>query len=339
MKFNKLFAASLALSASAVSAQRQRLGLRGIASSVLLEDSSSSSGSDSGDSNWDSNSQDGLRRDMETWGSADSNADSNSNSSDEPAYYYEDLFATNFYEKDYDDEDMNPPSRSEPEYSSMFIAAGSSNSNSNKGYCTGRGWNTCDNRRPDCRWIGNQRDGYCVDDNRNNNNSGSSGGGGSPFENGLREGQQTAQHLWRNMGNSCSNAWKEFPDAVDREIRNRGWDSSSGNWNVKAFNQGARAGMQQVLKEKEKQCFNVSPDECIDLGNEAARIIAFEHCEIFQHSSHPDFKETCRNVAIGQCQGQIFHEVKKLCGAPSTHKIWELQNKCENKVNSLIGLH
>ncbi|KAL7439021.1 hypothetical protein ACHAXM_007870, partial [Skeletonema potamos] len=73
MKFNKLFAASLALalSASDVSAKYQNQ-LRGIASSVLLEDSSWSADSNSGG---DSNSQDqdgfGLHR---TWNSVDSSA-------------------------------------------------------------------------------------------------------------------------------------------------------------------------------------------------------------------------------------------------------------------------
>ena len=106
MKFNKLFAASLALalSASDVSAKYQNQ-LRGIASSVLLEDSSWSADSNSGG---DSNSQDGFghRTSTRNWEPADSSADSNStsadsvaiadsNSSDEPDYYYEDFFTTN----------------------------------------------------------------------------------------------------------------------------------------------------------------------------------------------------------------------------------------------------
>jgi hypothetical protein len=161
---------------------------------------------------------------------------------------------------------------------------------------------------------------------------------GSFFNNGLREGQQTAQKLWRNMGNSCSNAWSSFKDRIDREIRNRGWNSSSSNWTTKSFNEGARAGMQQVLKEKEKQCFNDSPTECVNLGNEAARMIAFFHC-------HPDsmstfgnnYRATCRDVAIGQCQGQIFNQVRRECGAPNTRKTRELQNKCSNQVKSMIG--
>jgi hypothetical protein len=78
MKFNKLFAASLALalSASDVSAKYQNQ-LRGIASSVLLEDSSWSADSNSGG---DSNSQDGFghRTSTRNWESKDSSADSNS---------------------------------------------------------------------------------------------------------------------------------------------------------------------------------------------------------------------------------------------------------------------
>ena len=80
MKFNKLFAAplALALSASDVSAKYQNQ-LRGIASSVLLEDCSWSADSNS---RGDSNSQDsfGHRISPRNWEPADSSADSNSTS-------------------------------------------------------------------------------------------------------------------------------------------------------------------------------------------------------------------------------------------------------------------
>jgi hypothetical protein len=358
MKFNKLFAAplALALSASDVSAKYQNQ-LRGIASSVLLEDSSWSADSNS---RGDSNSQDsfGHRISPRNWEPADSSADSNStsadsvaiadsNSSDEPDYYYEDFFTNNnFFEKDSKartngDTKSHSQKKTEPEFSSMYIAAG--NRNSNRGRCIGRGWNTCDNRRAECRWEGDRNTGHCVDrDNNNNNNnnkdsSSSSNNNNSNFNRGLNQGRSTAQDLWRRMGNSCSNAWSNFSDRINQEINNRSWNSTRGSWTTRAFNEGARAGMQQVLRERERQCFN-SATECIDLGNEAARMIAFRHCNpnLASRAGSNNYRATCRDVAIGQCQGQIFTQVRNECGRPSTRTTSQLQNQCRGQVNSMI---
>lgn len=341
MKFNQLFASSLALSASAVSAQRQRL--RGVASSVLLQsdhtnsnigssvipspsnsDSADSSYSADGEWGWpwrsdgygDSNSDSGSSDEPGLyWGNNSSDGDSDG---DDPDDYDEDLFATNNF---YVEENQH-------DYSSTYIAAG----NSGKGYCTGRGINTCDNRKPACRWTGTRKSGRCVD----NNNP-------TPpptptFNDGLSQGKQTALKLWRDMGNDCANAWNDFRNSINREISARGWNSN-GNWRTNSFNQGARDGMQQVLKEKEEQCFHDSPDECIDLGNEAARIIAFQYCHpnLMSTSNHKDYRATCRAVAISQCSGQVYNNVRSECGAPNTKKLSSLQKKCSNQVKSMIG--
>jgi hypothetical protein len=215
-------------------------------------------------------------------------------------------------------------------YSDMFIAV----SNNGKGYCDGRGWNTCDNRRDACEWIGQPRssNGYCRD--RTDKNS---GGGSSNFDDGLREGRRAAEKLWKDMGGDCANAWRDFKTRINREIKNRGWNSSNGNWKTNSYNEGARKGMQEVLDKYEKKCFHDSPDECIDLGNEAARIIAYGFCGGYSSSRHPSYRETCRNVAINQCKGQVFGQVKSQCGSQPSNVIDHLQNKCSNQVKSMIG--
>ena len=242
----------------------------------------------------------------------------------------------------------------------MFVAI----LNDLRGRCVGRGWNTCDNRRDECRWIcSDQRSevGCCVDRQRSPNNNPTRRPTRRPqrsptrrptrrpqrsptpptptpsdFENGLSQGRQTALNLWRDMGNDCANAWNDFRNSIDREISARGWNSG-GNWRTNSFNQGARDGMQQVLKEKEEQCFHDSPDECIDLGNEAARIIAFQYCNpnLMSTSQRWDYRATCRAVAISQCSGQVAGQVR--CRAPNTSTLRSLQNKCSNQVRSMIG--
>ena len=80
-------------------------------------------------------------------------------------------------------------------------------------------------------------------------------------------------------------------------------------------------------------------DECIDLGNEAARIIAFQYCHpnLMSTSNHKDYRVTCRAVAISQCSGQVYNNVRSECGAPNTKKLSSLQKKCSNQVKSMIG--
>ena len=216
-----------------------------------------------------------------------------------------------------------------PSHNNMFIAAG----DSSKGHCVGRGWNTCDRRSPECKWIGNQNDGYCVDNTPNNG-----GGDDSSFDDGLREGQKTANNLWYSMGNDCANAWKDFETRINREVRDRGWDRS-GNWRTQAFNEGAKAGMQKVLQEKSKQCLHDSSYECIDLGNEAARIIAFRYCHpnLYSTNNINKWKKECRDVAIGQCQGQVATKLIDDCGLPNTSTLKTLQNNCSDQVKTMIG--
>ncbi len=93
-----------------------------------------------------------------------------------------------------------------------------------------------------------------------------------------------------------------------------------------------------MVTEKEKKCFRDSAEECVDLGNAAARIIAYDYCQIGMMSSHSKkWRKDCRDAAIDQCRGQMFNEVRGECGSPSTGDLRSLQNKCKNEVLTMIG--
>lgn len=97
--------------------------------------------------------------------------------------------------------------------------------------------------------------------------------------------------------------------------------------------------MNEVVTEKERMCFHDSADECVDLGNAAARIIAYDYCQIGMMSSHSKkWRKDCRDAAIDQCRGQIFSEYRISCGnSPNTRDLQSLQNKCRNQVLFMIG--
>ena len=97
-----------------------------------------------------------------------------------------------------------------------------------------------------------------------------------------------------------------------------------------------------MVTQKERMCFRDSADECVDLGNEAARIIAYDHCAsdlgVSSSSSSQKWRRECRDAAIDQCRGQMFSAVRNACGSsPSTRDLRSLQNKCRNEVLFMIG--
>jgi len=162
----------------------------------------------------------------------------------------------------------------------------------------------------------------------------------TPFDQGREAGRDEADRLWRNAGNSCSSAWGSFQKSVNRQIRTKGWNrGGNGDWRKRAFNKGASAGMKEGVVEKEKECFRDSADECVDLGNAAAREIAYSHCGIMgMNSVSKKWRRNCRDAAVDQCRGQVSGEVRDECGGGfSTNELRTLQNKCRNKVLTMIG--
>jgi len=167
-------------------------------------------------------------------------------------------------------------------------------------------------------------------------------GNPSNFEQGLTQGRETAEQVFRQMDSrrrfDCANAvGNNFRNRIEDEIIDRRWDRTDGNFRVRAFNEGAREGMQQGLNDIERQCLNDSPDECIELGNEAAAIIAARHCGASSMANmRPNFQRICREVGINQCRGSVFNRVTNLCGSPTTRDLLRLQDECDDQVDRLI---
>ena len=334
MKFQLLSTSLALLGASAVSGQKQLRGIQHQPFSVLLAEDYDHDGPSASTTNSGS-------VDLFDGNSEDDKDPLDSNSGD----------------------DIESSESSDELYSDMFIAV----SNNDKGYCDGRGWNTCDRRRHACKWVGQPRsdDGYCTDRNGGGGNSNNKScqnrgfngcrnnsyychwvgsqrsgyctdknNGGGSFDDGLREGRRAGEKLWRDMGGDCANAWRNFETSINREIKNRGWNSSNGNWKSNSYNDGARKGMQEVLSKYEKKCFHDSPDEapeCIALGNEAASMTAYNFC--FDppgfELDYESYGTTCRQVAINQCKGQVYGKVRSQCGyRKATLFIDILQNQC-----------
>ena len=97
--------------------------------------------------------------------------------------------------------------------------------------------------------------------------------------------------------------------------------------------------MNEVVTQKEKECFHDSAEECDDLGNEAARILAYEHCGVHfsTSTSSNSWRKECRAAAIDQCRAQVWNEVRNECGRPTTQDLRILKSKCWNKVRTMIG--
>ncbi len=220
--------------------------------------------------------------------------------------------------------------------------------NPNNPNCDGVGPNTCD-RRVACVWMCSTRNksdkfrGCCHYRNRQPaprpptpTRRPTPSSSGSPFNDGLSAGRSEANRLWRNAGSTCSAAWSDFPNKVDHRIRNKGWNLNTGNWHQRSFNEGARAGMKEIVTQKEKECFQDTADECVDLGDEAARIIAYKHCRLNGAFSNGSGREECRDAAVDQCEARIRNEVTNTCGSPSPSDLRMLKDKCWNQVLTMI---
>ena len=74
----------------------------------------------------------------------------------------------------------------------------------------------------------------------------------------------------------------------------------------------------KVIERYEKECLSDRPNECLELGKEAAASIARTFCGgIMPHQFQPDYKETCRKIAHGECKGNVYSMVKFYC--PDEH--------------------
>ena len=70
--------------------------------------------------------------------------------------------------------------------------------------------------------------------------------------------------------------------------------------------------------------------------------IAFEYCPFdasasFAPESSPDYKEKCREVAYGVCEGAVGDQVNDNGCSISTSDLEDLQDKCVRQVNKMTG--
>lgn len=68
-------------------------------------------------------------------------------------------------------------------------------------------------------------------------------------------------------------------------------------------------------------------------------MIAYEFCPFVAAESlgRPNYKEQCRVVAIGICEGSVGQQVQKNGCTLTTSELLVLQDKCTDAVNDLSG--
>jgi hypothetical protein len=166
--------------------------------------------------------------------------------------------------------------------------------------------------------------------------SGSGSNRSGTFNDGVPVGGEIAEDIWKDNGSDCGYVFS-FQDDVDDYIDENFPDN--GNWQDESYNRGVRAGADQVVQKYEKMCLENTSDECNDLGVAAAQEIAFGFCPFNAESSfaRPNYKERCRLVAVGICEGNVGKQVEKNGCGISSGELQKLQDKCEDQVNEMVG--
>jgi len=161
------------------------------------------------------------------------------------------------------------------------------------------------------------------------------------FNDGVYLGAEVAEKLWKQQGSSCSNIWG-FEESVENYLDNK-YPTDTSNWKKNSCHQGMEKGAEQVVAKYEKQCLDDTPAECNDLGQAAAQIIAYDYCPFSAIEDEPvgygapNYKQSCRSVAYGVCEGAIYGYVRDNGCGISTSKLNQLQAKCGNQVDSMTG--
>jgi hypothetical protein len=193
------------------------------------------------------------------------------------------------------------------------------------------------------------------------------------FNSGVYLGADVAEKMWKEQGSSCSNIWG-FEDQVDNYLESK-YPTDTSDWRKNSCHEGMKKGagellcdhcnaldpfikkvsfheiqtrlhclifIDQVVAKYEKQCLDDTPDECYDLGQAAAQMIAFDFCPFSAQSDataygQPNYKASCRSVAYGVCEGAIYNNVRDNGCSISTSQLNNLQNKCKGQVDSMTG--
>lgn len=154
------------------------------------------------------------------------------------------------------------------------------------------------------------------------------------FNSGVYLGAEVAEDLY----NGCNEIWG-FEDEVDSYL-NENYPTDTSDWRTNSCHEGMEAGADQVVEKYEKQCLD-DPSECDALGQAAAQQIAFEFCPFSAADStgysSPNYKESCRSVAYGICEGAIYGYVQQNGCPMTTTELSQEQAKCEEQVDSMTG--
>eukprot|EP00984_Skeletonema_dohrnii_P019755 scaffold9511_cov182-Skeletonema_dohrnii-CCMP3373.AAC.12 len=169
----------------------------------------------------------------------------------------------------------------------------------------------------------------------------------NPAQDGIEYGQMLLDEEWINIGNGCANAFKI--ERVGRKLIGMYctptvWD----NWRRTAYKRGCARGIMRAVRYHEKECLGGGEsgiDECNDLGEAAATLIAEEVCPVEDlmmaadvRERRPNWRKTCKRTAIGICKGNIYSKVKEMCGKTiKKDKYDELKRKCRTTVKSLVN--
>ncbi|KAL7509252.1 hypothetical protein ACHAXN_006239 [Cyclotella atomus] len=161
------------------------------------------------------------------------------------------------------------------------------------------------------------------------------------YNEGVTRGVHEASRIWHDGGCDCANIWG-FEEEVD-DLMEANFDESPNDTDKQdAYKRGVRDGASLVVTEHERECLDETPDECFDLGSAAAMQIAFDYCPFSAQadsygygSDEPDYKQSCREVAYGVCEGAILKMVESNGCDPPTSDVAVLQEECEGQVDSM----
>jgi hypothetical protein len=161
----------------------------------------------------------------------------------------------------------------------------------------------------------------------------------STCQDGRAAGQRSVNKLWKQSGSDCSNAFGLQKNVNRMKTRNY---PDTGNWKTKSYNQCARDGADAAVKAIEKKCLNDDSSQCTDLGETAAEIIVYNNvCPGQYAAKHTNYKQTCRKVAYGVCQGAIPTKIAQQCSTrdaakwKSTSQLSKLMDMCKGQVNNM----
>ena len=171
----------------------------------------------------------------------------------------------------------------------------------------------------------------------------------NPAQDGIEYGQMLldVDEEWINIGNGCANAFKikrVGHKLIDTYCTPTVWD----NWRRTAYLKGCARGIMRAVRYHEKECLGGGEsgiDECNDLGEAAATLIAEEVCPVgvLMHApmsspQRPNWRKTCKRTVIKICKGNIYSKVKEMCGKKiKKDKYDELKQKCRKTVKSMVN--